>query len=866
MAHGDVLSGFTAEAQRVLALARRDARIRNHDVVGPEHLLSVLVRRMQGNTIGLLERAGADPELILEKCESRLKLVEPKEDGAIKLGKTLLDVLSRSLSEARSFGLAKAGPEHMLTALAGSKSRVSDLMDLGGAFRERLVAAMAGSEGKNGTLETAPAECSEVPLSDLLSKFGRDLVLSAEENSLDPVVGRSAELRRVVQVLCRRTKNNPVLVGEPGVGKSSVVAGLAHMIARGKVPKSLRNIRIVSIELGSLIAGAKFRGDFEERVRGIIEQVRKTRGRVILFIDEIHALVGAGQTGGGMDAAGLLKPALARGELRCIGSTTREDYRRHLERDKALERRFEPVFIEEPDDLDALAILKGVRPLYELYHGVRIQEEALMAAIRLSRRYVTGRCLPDKAINVMDEAASRLRVELDGEPDELIELDIERSRLKLHLESGRNQVEAEAAKEQLKLLDEKRIGMAAQWLEEQKCIEKMRELRAELQNLEVRMQKAVSDGDPDDAARLQIQVIPGVRAEIRELEDKLSGIPSEERLLSDLVTASDTAQVVASWTGIPVDDMLSSERDRLRRMEDILQLRVKGQPEGIHKLSSAIRRARVGLKDPKRPIGSFLFLGPTGVGKTELAKALADFLFHDENSIVRLDMSEFMDKQTASRLVGAAPGYVGYEAGGQLTEAVRRRPYSLVLFDEMEKAHADVFDLLLQVLDDGRLTDSSGRTVDMSNTVIVMTSNAGARRILEASEDMTSIEETVKSELSSYFRPEFLNRIDETIVFNTLGRKELGEIADLMVSRVKRLMNDKGFELIVTTALVDALIEAGWDPAFGARPLRRSVQRMLIDPLAIYMLEEDPEPGAVFQADWDEISENTVVERVVRES
>ena len=852
---GDVLSGFTFDAQRVLAKAQREARVRNHSVVTPEHLTLVLIGESRGAVGELLRAAGVDNESIKEGVDARLFLIEPNPKSTTKLGKPVLGVLSQALEEARGANQDNADCVHLLLALAGSRSPVSDLFRRWGATRDRLVEALSKKESSGNVGESKLGDAAvDDGSEDYLAKYGRDITSFAEEGLLDPVIGRKTELRRILQVLGRRTKNNPVLVGEPGVGKSAIVAGLAQMVAQGRVPKALKKLRIVNLELGSILAGAKFRGDFEERLRGIIEQVRRSKGRVLLFIDEIHGLVGAGQSGGGgMDASRLIKPALARGELRCIGSTTREDYRTYLEKDKSLERRLEPIFVEEPDDLDALAILKGVRPSYEVHHGVRIQDEALLAAVRLSRRYVTQRCLPDKAINVMDEAASRLRVELDGEPDELIDLDVELARLRLVLDSGGvTQVDKERAKDQLGELKQKREGMVEQWREEVACIEAARKARAELQSLERSHQKALSLGDVDTMTELKDVSIPKAEEEIRTLEERLSAPDFTPRLLSDLVTASEVAQVVAVWTGVPVDDMLASERDRLRIMEDILERRVKGQPEGIRKLSAAIRRARVGLKDPKRPIGSFLFLGPTGVGKTELAKALAEFLFHDENSIIRLDMSEFMEKQTASRLVGAAPGYVGYESGGQLTESVRRRPYSLVLFDEIEKAHVDVFDLLLQVLDDGRLTDSSGRTVDMSNTVIVMTSNAGARRILESAGDIEAIEETVKAELLKTFRPEFLNRIDETIIFNPLGKKQLGEIAGLMLSRVGYLLRQKGFLMRVNDSMQEAIVEAGWDPAFGARPLRRAVQRMLIDPLAVYILDHDPEIGATLVADWVE--------------
>jgi ATP-dependent Clp protease ATP-binding subunit ClpB len=858
----DALAGFDLEAQRALARAQRLARTRHHAVVAPAHLLAALLESPKCRAFSILMASAKSLDGLRQRVDARLALVEPEPQGGVRLGKSVLALMERGLDEAREQGAERADTRHLLLALAGSRSPLREMLEGVGLSRARVIEQLMGTSFGSTTADpsaspstsgapASPKEEAQAAAQDVLERYSRDITAAAEAGELDPVVGRETELRRVVQVLCRRAKNNPVLIGSPGVGKTAVVEGLAQLFVSGAVPKALQRLRILALDLGSVVAGAKFRGEFEERLRSILARLKSAKGGILLFIDEVHSLVGAGQSsGGGLDAANLLKPALARGELRCIGATTPEEYRLYLEKDKALVRRFQPIDIAEPDDLQALAILRGLRSRFEVHHGVRIRDDALEGAVRLSRRYVGDRCLPDKAIDVLDEAASRLRVELESQPDELAELDVERARLQLIKESRRNPQEVEAAKERLDALVGRRAQMVEQWHTELELLDRCQKMRLELQEVAKERRKALDRGDLDEAARIEHGQVPELEKKLSGLEKKLASPDLEPRLLSDLVTADEVAAVVATWTGIPVDAMLASERERLRRMEAILAQRVKGQPEAIALISAAIRRARVGLKDPHRPIGSFLFLGPTGVGKTELAKALAEFLFHGEDAIVRLDMSEFMEKHAAARLVGAPPGYVGFESGGQLTEAVRRNPYSIVLFDEVEKAHVEVFDLLLQVLDDGRLTDSWGRTVDMSNTVIVMTSNSGARQILEHAGHVEAIRTAVQKELSKTFRPEFLNRIDETIIFKPLAKDQLREIVDLLLRDLDALLGEKGLRLQADAPLKDALVEAGWDPAFGARPLRRAVARLVSDPVAVHLLDKDPPAGTIIRASW----------------
>ncbi len=851
----DILARFDRETQRALALAQRRARVLGHGRVLPLHLAWALAGT--DDVCSLFDHLGRDAGEFQQGCLDALSSL-PTVGGEVRLGRNVLELLPLAEEEARGKGDDLVTPRHLFSVLVGRSERVGGalarILARFGVSGRRLDAAIEAKGGSGQPVETKVGKGrgdDELDLVDPLGRFGMDLTESAASGRLDPVVGREAELRRLVRVLSRRSKNNPVLVGAVGVGRRSIVAGLCHRIVSGMVPRSIRDLQVVRMDLGALLAGAKYRGEFEERLRRVLEIVEETGGRTLLFFEDIHRVVGAGSSsGGGMDAAALLTPALARGKVRCIGTTTPEEYRKTLSQDPGLERLFQPIQVEEPDDLETLAILRGLRARFEAHHGVRIHDSALEASVHLSRRYVQGRYLPDKAVDLLDEAAARLRVELDDVPDELAELDTTIMRVRLLAQTARKDTVSADAKSRLEELAAQRSSMVEQWHKEAGLIARAQEIRSAMAENERLADELFSEGDQEAADRITNGKMVELAAQLEAVETELSDESLKPRLLADLVEASDVASVVASWTGIPVDEMLASERERLMAMEEVLGRRVKGQDEAIGLVSAAVRRARVGLKAPGRPIGSFLFLGPTGVGKTELAKALAQFLFHDEDAIVRLDMSEFMEKASVSRLVGAPPGYVGYESGGQLTESVRRRPYSLVLFDEVEKAHPDVFDILLQVLDDGRLTDSYGRTVDMSNTVIVMTSNVGARKILDHAGDQDAIRALLREDLLSFFRPEFLNRLDEVVIFNPLSKEMLASIADLMIADVLSLLRDRSLALDLDESVRQALVEAGWDPAFGARPLRRAVQKHLVGPLALFLIRENPPEGTMLSVTW----------------
>jgi ATP-dependent Clp protease ATP-binding subunit ClpB len=679
----------------------------------------------------------------------------------------------------------------------------------------------------------------------------------ARQGKLDPVIGRDDEIRRVVKVLARRTKNNPVLIGEPGVGKTAIVEGLAQRIVEGDVPTSLADKKLVALDISAMLAGAKYRGEFEERLKAVLKEITEAEGRYVVFLDELHTMVGAGAAEGAVDAGNMLKPALARGELRMVGATTLDEYRKHIEKDPALERRFQPVFVAPPSVEDAIAILRGLKERYEVHHGVRITDDALVAAVKLSDRYIGGRFLPDKAIDLMDEAGSRLRIEIDSMPQEIdeverrvIQLEIEKSALAK--EQERSALERlEAIESELSELQEKSSGMKARWQAEKEAIQRIQILKEKVDELKVEADRATRTGDLGRAAEIQYSEIPGTEQAIQVAEGRLAELQASGSFLKEEVDADDIAEVVGEWTGIPVSRLLESERARLTHLEDLLGERVIGQREAVTAVSNAVRRARAGLQDPDRPVGSFVFLGPTGVGKTETARALAEFLFDDERAMVRIDMSEYMEKHAVARLIGAPPGYVGFEEGGQLTEAVRRRPHSVILFDEIEKAHPEVFNVFLQILDDGRLTDSQGRTVDFRNAVVIMTSNIGSQHILEAAGtgDWESVEATVRTEMHVHFRPEFLNRVDDIIVFRPLGRQDLARIVDLQLARVDRLAGELGVRLEVTGAARAFLADEGYDPAFGARPLKRVIQRLVQDPLALRLLEEEVPEGSVIRVD-----------------
>ncbi len=832
---------LTIKSQEALQGAQTQASKHGHSEVSPAHLLAALLQQPEGLTTPLLQKLGVSVEGLLEEVE-KLLTAAPRVSGGAQpnLSRAASRVLEAASGEADQLKDEYVSTEHLLLAIASDKQDPSGriLRELG-AGRDALLKALASVRG--GARVTDPDPESKY---QALGKFGRDLTDLARRGKLDPVVGRDEEIRRVIQVLSRRTKNNPVLIGEPGVGKTAIAEGLAQRIVAGDVPESLKERRVVALDIGSLIAGSKYRGEFEDRLKEVLREVSEAQGQIILFIDELHTIVGAGAAEGAADAANMLKPALARGELRCIGATTLDEYRKHVEKDAALERRFQPVFVGEPSLPDTISILRGLKERYEVHHGVRIQDAAIVAAATLSKRYITERFLPDKAIDLMDEAASRVRVQIDSMPEELDQL--ERKRVQLEIEREALKKESDAASlERLERVDREIAelrdrcgGMKARWENEKGAIGRVRERKKRREELDVELKRAERAGDLERAAQLRygdrVQLEKELEAEQTHLEELQRG----GSMLSEEVTAEEIAEIVSKWTGIPVAKMLEGEQAKLLQMEDQLRLRVVGQDDALAAVSAAVRRARAGLQDPNRPIGSFVFLGPTGVGKTETARTLARFLFDDEHAMTRIDMSEYMEKHTVARLIGAPPGYVGYEEGGQLTELVRRRPYSVVLFDEIEKAHPDVFNVLLQILDDGRLTDGQGRTVDFRNTVLIMTSNIGSQLIVDLGPGQRAeLEHRVQEALRAHFKPEFLNRIDETIIFHQLERGQIRRIVDIQLERVQKLLEERRIALDVSDAARELLAEKGYDPHYGARPLKRVIQRMLQDPLAMKILE-----------------------------
>ncbi len=846
------LERFTDRAKGFLQSAQTVAIRMNHQRITPDHLLKALLEDEQGMAAGLIRTAGGDPRRAVAEVDAALAKI-PAVSGSGAQGSPGLDNdLVRVLDAAEQIA-GKAGDsfvtvERLLVALALATTT---------AAGKALKTAGVGAEGLNTAInqlrqgrsaDTAGAEDRY----DALKKFARDLTQAARDGKLDPVIGRDEEIRRTIQVLARRTKNNPVLIGEPGVGKTAIVEGLALRIANGDVPDGLKDKTLMSLDMGALIAGAKYRGEFEERLKGVIDEVKAGQGDIVLFIDEMHQLIGAGKSEGAMDAGNLLKPALARGELHCVGATTLDEYRKHVEKDPALQRRFQPVFVGEPTVEDTISILRGLKEKYELHHGVRITDGSLVAAATLSNRYITDRFLPDKAIDLMDEAASRIRMEVESKPEEIEGLDRRILRLKIEREGLRRESD-EASRDRLETLEgelanleQQSAELTTRWQAEKDKIGAEAKLKEQLDAARLELEQAQRGGDLARAGELSYGTIPQLQKLLAAAEGQTQGA-----MLREEVTADDIAGVVSRWTGIPVDRMLAGEREKLLRMEETIGKRVIGQAEAVRAVSTAVRRARAGLQDPNRPMGSFLFLGPTGVGKTELTKALAEFLFDDPNAMVRIDMSEFMEKHAVARLIGAPPGYVGYEEGGVLTEAVRRRPYQVVLFDEVEKAHGDVFNVLLQVLDDGRLTDGQGRTVDFSNTLIVLTSNLGAQYLanLDEGQDVEAVEPQVMDIVRAHFRPEFLNRLDEVILFHRLGQAHMGPIVDIQVGRVGKLLADRKVTLDLTDAARAWLGRVGYDPVYGARPLKRAVQRHLQDPLADMILRGEVKDGATVAVD-----------------
>ncbi len=846
------LNRYTEKAQEAILRSQGLAMEYGHPQIEPEHLLAALLEQADGVVPQVVLRLGGDPQRMRGDLEQVLSR-RPRVQGATGqpgLAPATVRILQAAEREAKSLRDEYVSTEHILLAMADtSAGEIARFLAAYGINRDAVLRALHTIRGGQRVTTQTPESTYAA-----LEKYGRDLTQLAQQGKLDPVIGRDEEIRRVMQILSRRTKNNPVLVGEAGVGKTAIVEGLAQRIVRGDVPEGLKNKRIFQLDMGALVAGAKYRGEFEERLKAVLNEIARSEGQIILFIDEIHTVVGAGKAEGAMDAGNILKPMLARGELHTIGATTLDEYRKYIEKDAALERRFQPVYVDEPSVEDTISILRGLKERYEAHHGVRIQDAAIIAAATLSHRYIPDRHLPDKAIDLIDEAAARLRLEIDSKPAELDEIDRRIMQLEIEREALKKEKDR-ASKERLKKIEqeladlrEKSNALRARWEQEKSIIEEIQRLQQAMEDLKVKIEQAERQGDLETAARLRYGETLELQRKLEEAQARLKQVQGDDPLLRLEVGPEEIAKVVSEWTGIPVSRLMESEREKLLRMEEELHKRVVGQDEAVRAVANAVRRARAGLQDPNRPIGSFLFLGPTGVGKTELARALAEFLFDTEEAMIRIDMSEYQEKHTVSRLIGAPPGYVGYEEGGQLTEAVRRRPYSVVLLDEIEKAHPEVFNVLLQLLDDGRLTDGHGRTVDFTNTIVIMTSNVGSRWIKELGAE--AARPRVMEELDRAFRPEFLNRIDEIIIFRSLTKEDLVKIVDIQVERLRKLLRERGMEIVLTEAAKQYLAEIGYDPVYGARPLKRAIQRELQDPLAMAILEGRFGEGDTVRVDY----------------